>query len=536
LSYSAQILPFALSAALVAALLVFALLNWREPIAPWLCGTLVALLIWTVGYVLELSSTSLEGKLLWADVQFFGAVTTPVFWLLAMRTAVGARALPKWLVVTLWALCAALLAAVVTDPAGLFRGQPVLSSNGSLKVVDADYGPVFYVGIVYMYVLLAAALVTLLRAAMHTQQPYQRREVILVVATLLPMIGGGLYVAEVLPWHNYNPAMAEITASVLLGGYVLWRYRLFDVAPLARDAVIEHLADGVIVLNRSGLVVDFNPTAARVFPELTRAALGRRADAVLSCRGTIVEALARLTRADGVTIGLEESVGPAEEAVVVDVEDAGDVLGDGARHFSMALTSVRNRAGRSLGVAIVLHDVTHSVKLFQRVQQLASTDGLTGLLARRRFLELAELELARARRHRLPVSLLLLDVDNFKLVNDVYGHPAGDVILRALATACSEVLRSFDFMGRFGGDEFCVMLPQDDEGEGVLVAERLRAVVAGMSVWCAGVLVRITVSVGVVGVDAVTAETVESLLDAADRALYEAKHEGRDRVCIIRSA
>jgi diguanylate cyclase (GGDEF)-like protein len=527
-----MILPFVLSAVLVAALLVFALFNWREPIAPWLSGTLIALLIWTVGYVFELSTTSLEGKLRWADLQFFGSVTVPVFWLFAMRTAVGARALPKWLTVTLWALCAVLLAGVLTDPAGLFRGRPVLVSYGSLTVVDADYGPIFYIGVAYMYVLLAAALATLLRAAVHTQQPYRRRDIILVVATLLPMIGGALYVAELLPWRDYNPAMAQITMSALLGAYVLWRYRLFDVAPLARDAVIEHLADGVIVLNRSGQVVDFNPTAARMFPELTPAALGDAADSVLSCRATIVAAMQRLTRADGETHGTGSGNGPSQETVVVEVEDSGDVLGEGARHFSMALTAVRSRAGRDLGVAIVLHDVTHGVELFQRVQHLASTDGLTGLLARRRFFELAELELARARRHHLSVSLLLLDVDEFKLVNDVYGHPAGDLVLRALATACGEALRSFDFMGRFGGDEFCVMLPQDDACEGALVAERLRAIVAAMSIWCADSLVRITVSVGVVGVDAVTDESVASLVDSADQALYAAKHEGRNRVCI----
>jgi diguanylate cyclase (GGDEF)-like protein len=532
LSYSVQILPFAVSAGLVVALLVFALLNWREPIAPWLSGTLVALLIWTVAYIFELSSTSLESKLLWANVQFFGSVTAPVFWLYAMRTAVGARALPKWLDVTLWAVCAALLVAVLTDPGGLFRGEPFLSAAGSLTVVDADYGPIFYVGVAYMYVLLAAALVILLRAAAHTQRPYQRREVILVTATLLPMIGGGLYVADVLPWHNYNPATAAITVSALLCGYVLWRYRLFDVAPLARDAVIEHLADGVIVLNRSGQIVDYNPTAARVFPELTPAALGCHAEGVLSCRAAIVDAVGRLAQADGEAVGHDDASDAADEPVFVEVEDIGDVLGRGARHFSMALTAVKNRGGRRLGVAIVLHDVTHSVELFQQVQQLASTDGLTGLLMRRRFFELAEQELARARRHGLPLSLLLLDLDHFKLVNDVHGHSAGDLILRAVATACREALRSFDIIGRFGGDELCVLLPHDDGVEGAQVAERLRAVVAGLSVWCAGELVRTTVSVGVVAVDSASVETFTDLMDAADQALYAAKHEGRDRVCV----
>lgn len=105
-----------------------------------------------------------------------------------------------------------------------------------------------------------------------------------MVATLLPMIGGALCVLGALPWRDYDPATALITVSALLAGYVLWRYRVFDVALLARDAVIERLADGVLVLDTTGRVVDFNRAASRLFPELTQAALGHPVEAVLPGR------------------------------------------------------------------------------------------------------------------------------------------------------------------------------------------------------------------------------------------------------------
>lgn len=534
LSYSPLILPFVVSAVLLTALLAFAVMNRREPIAPWLAGTFAALLVWTVGYIFELSSASLQTKLVWANVQFFGCTTLPIFWLMAMRSATGARPLPRWLRATLWGICAALIAIVVANPAGSFRVHPFISLVGSLRVVDADYGFAYYLGwLPFACLLLIASLVTLLRSAAHAQRDYRRRDAILVVATLLPMVGAVLFLADLLPWHNYNPAMAAITVSAFLCGYVLWRYRLFDVAPLARDAVIEHLADGVIVLDKVGRIVDFNPAASRVFPELMRGSLGRAATDVLGFRATIVDALERLSEGRLVPPefgGVDPD--PAADAVVVEVDDDGDVLGAGERHFSLALTTVSNRAGSRLGVAIVLHDVTRRVELFNQVQSLASTDGLTGVLTRRRFFELAEQELARSRRHELAVSLLLLDLDRFKMVNDVYGHAAGDEVLRAVAVACREGLRSFDYFGRFGGDEFCVLLPQVTREEALSAAERLRTLVAGLSVWCNGALVRSTMSVGVAGVEAATHETVAELVDAADDALYAAKDAGRDRVCV----
>ena len=161
--------------------------------------------------------------------------------------------------------------------------------------------------------------------------------------------------------------------------------------------------------------------------------------------------------------------------------------------------------------------------------RLARTDSLTGLANRRHFFERAEDELERSRRYATPVAVLMLDLDRFKAVNDTHGHRTGDLVLRNLATVLSRELRAVDTAGRVGGEEFAVLLPQTDLAEARQTAERLRlAVAASPTPRPEGRPVPVTISVGVAS--SLGDLNLDTLVNHADEALYEAKREGRDRV------
>jgi diguanylate cyclase (GGDEF)-like protein len=160
-------------------------------------------------------------------------------------------------------------------------------------------------------------------------------------------------------------------------------------------------------------------------------------------------------------------------------------------------------------------------------------DAKTGLLNAATWESEAVAEISRAMRTRSPLSVALIDIDHFKAVNDTHGHLVGDKVLRALSDAFREQLRDYDLAGRFGGEEFVVLLPQTDEADAFSIAERLRAHVAGMAVPAddgarPGTLVSLTVSVGVAALGAAGSE-VTDLLAAADAALYYAKQTGRNK-------
>jgi diguanylate cyclase (GGDEF)-like protein len=160
---------------------------------------------------------------------------------------------------------------------------------------------------------------------------------------------------------------------------------------------------------------------------------------------------------------------------------------------------------------------------------VASTDGLTGLPNRRRLDERAAEAAAVAERYGRSLSCLMIDVDHFKRINDTYGHAAGDEVLRETARRLRSVCRSADFVGRYGGEEFTVIMPETDLDGAVAAGERIRQVLAVEPVQADDSEIWITSSVGVVGWQA-GMRTPEDLYAPADRALYRAKELGRDRV------
>jgi|SRR5208282_654541 len=175
------------------------------------------------------------------------------------------------------------------------------------------------------------------------------------------------------------------------------------------------------------------------------------------------------------------------------------------------------------------------VKSRQELEELATHDPLTQLWNRRAILERLCSEAARAKRERTSLAVVLVDVDHFKQVNDLRGHLCGDQVLCEVARRMESALRPYDVLGRFGGEEFLVTLTTESP-EGVnVVAERLRAAVAAQPFAACGAEFRISVSVGVATSAPGAEPHPESLLRAADNALYRAKREGRNRVCLALS-
>jgi diguanylate cyclase (GGDEF)-like protein len=182
-------------------------------------------------------------------------------------------------------------------------------------------------------------------------------------------------------------------------------------------------------------------------------------------------------------------------------------------------------------VAQELAAVVRLVLLVEESQRLATTDGLTGLINRRAFVHELKREVERAARQGTATSLLLLDLDHFKAINDTHGHGAGDTVLVAVARTLQRESRIYDLVGRWGGEEFIVALPGTDEDRALIVAERLREAIANLKVTNnLGEVMLLTASIGAAQLEP-AAESLDQLVDRADRAMYRAKVGGRNRVC-----
>jgi diguanylate cyclase (GGDEF)-like protein len=200
---------------------------------------------------------------------------------------------------------------------------------------------------------------------------------------------------------------------------------------------------------------------------------------------------------------------------------------DALRDRAMALDGARKATEARLQEAVRRAELAEARAT--ELEAMAHTDPLTGLLNRRRLLDLARIEIARARRHGRRLAILLVDVDRFKQVNDALGHRAGDAVLQDISRVCAARLRACDLLARWGGEEFLVVLPDTDPAGARRAAERLRIAVDGAPRGQGERSLRLTVSIGYA--ELLQGENcIGPAVDRADAALYAAKTSGRNRI------
>lgn len=173
------------------------------------------------------------------------------------------------------------------------------------------------------------------------------------------------------------------------------------------------------------------------------------------------------------------------------------------------------------------------------LSEVSSRDSLTGLYNRWFVMEKIDTELNRSLRHGSPMSLLMMDVDHFKRINDTWGHSAGDQVLQGIGKLLRDCCRVYDVPGRYGGEEFCIVLPETKIGNTSAVAERIRRRLADTELPCGETSIAVTASIGIAGMDTPDdGDTLSpaGLIERADRALYSAKNRGRNRVELWDSA
>ena len=299
---------------------------------------------------------------------------------------------------------------------------------------------------------------------------------------------------------------AERRASKALADSQATLERIFFASPVP-----------VIVSNREGRILNLNESA--------REFIGLRGGAVVGMslqefyvdpadRERIYELLDR----DGVVRDLE-----------LDIR-----LPDGAlRTVMIKATPVDSPDGPIIIAGII--DISNRKAIERSLERLASTDALTGLPNRLSFFTAARTEMLRAKRTGAPLTLLMIDLDHFKHVNDSYGHQTGDRVLRAFAKACGSILFGTDMAARLGGEEFALLLPNADIDHGIAIGERLRLAVERLRFDDVDGDLRLTASVGVAAVSAEHPD-LDAALAQADIALYEAKRQGRNRVAVAGTA
>ena len=291
--------------------------------------------------------------------------------------------------------------------------------------------------------------------------------------------------------------------ALLLNDSVL-RFGLLEVTPAIRNRVVEQLIDGVVVIQADGRIIDLNSAAAATFGISIESSLNQPATNFIP-----------MPRLPGMLIGLFSK---AEFNV-------------GDRSFHVLATPLSNETEGPQEMALVFRDITELTKIKQEMERLAHTDFLTGLANRREFMRRLTEETERVQRGGRPMSVLLLDMDSFKRVNDMHGHDVGDIVLRVIASVTQEIKRISDVAARIGGEEFAMLLPDTDRDGAMKLAQRWRSTINEQKITDArGGEIQVTASIGIATMSH-SDRGIEQILTHADRALYRAKDAGKNRVC-----
>jgi len=248
-----------------------------------------------------------------------------------------------------------------------------------------------------------------------------------------------------------------------------------------------------------------------------------------------------MQRCDGLCFLALKAADPALTDIPVIMRTGDEGLETMVRAFELgALDYVAKTAAIAelqarLSVHLKLKRVTDELRhQREQLEQLTRQDGLTGLANRRGLDELLDREVGRCNRYSRPMSVVMVDLDHFKEINDTHGHQAGDHVLREVAKIIRRSVRVQDLVARYGGEELAVLMPETPMEQAAVVAERLRVAVAGAIFGWRGKEIRITASFGVVGTPTMPAQEPAELVRLADRALYRAKAQGRNRVSLAR--
>jgi diguanylate cyclase (GGDEF)-like protein/PAS domain S-box-containing protein len=295
------------------------------------------------------------------------------------------------------------------------------------------------------------------------------------------------------------------------------------LARLSYD-ILSKAEDAVVVIDGAHCIVMFNSGAQKMFGYTEQEALGARLDLLIP---------ERFQMQHDVMIDEFGRTGPETRKMHQRSRQIYGRRKDG-EEFAGSAQIIRLGGEGDRFYAAIMRDVSQNKKAEEELLRMASTDPLTGAYNRRAFSQLAEREALRANRYHHSLSLLMLDVDHFKRLNDAYGHSAGDKVLQRITALCGNTLRNVDIFGRWGGEEFVALLPETDIEGAAIIGERLRKLINDSVLTFKDHKINFTVSVGIVQYK--DGETqLDSPLSRADSAVYDAKKAGRNRISVFRN-
>jgi diguanylate cyclase (GGDEF)-like protein len=467
---------------------------------------------WLIFNTFELVAQSQAWTIFWAKFTYLFITFSPLAWLAFTMEYTGKS---KWLtprnllLLSAFPLVTNLMIWSNTYHHLMWQEYTFSRVSYFLSMYVQQYGQWMLVHLVYSYLLIFLGAFTIARNFFQESSLYRSQSIWLLIGVVIPIIANIIYVGKFFTGFlkDYTPLSFALASLVFTVG--IFRYGLLEITPVARRVMIDQMDEGMIVLDINDRIVDVNASAKELFHLFDINSWGIPISKIIPQWKGILERI--LSGQDHTAEYMQE-----DEC--------------GKRYFDIRVTDLFDQGKRYIGRVVILHNITERVRLLEEVSQLAAMDPLTQCYNRRYFFEIAEKEWQQAKRYHSPLSLAILDIDQFKKVNDSFGHLTGDRVLCEFVNFCRSNLREADLLGRYGGEEFVILFPETDMEGALNAINRICEGVANLSIETEQGNTGISVSGGVVCMSTGGSTSIEQLFACADKALYAAKENSDQRV------
>ncbi|RPI24431.1 MAG: diguanylate cyclase [Chloroflexota bacterium] len=464
---------------------------------------ILAQALYTLGYSFELASSSLPSMLFWNRIQYVGICSFPTLFLLFAIKYSGGQ-LARRTTLLLFVIPAINLAAKFTDTIfGLVYSSAWIDFSGPIPTLAFTRGPFYYVSGLYTLVMISAGVFVLWQKRRYSSLLYRSQATVVAGVAFVALAFYVAYLAGYKPFPSLEHLDLYAFSYPLWAALISWalfRYRLFDLAPVAREALVENLVDGMVVLDGQCRIVDTNPAGLTIFGWKTPP-IGLPARQMLS---DWIE-LPALCPVDG------------SARAEIRHESAGEI-----RYYDVNISTLKDKNRRPIGHLILVHDITERRLAEERLRELSLVDDLTCVNNRRGFFLLATQSIHMVQRMNLSAVLIYADMDNLKRVNDTLGHAVGDQAVIDIADILKGTIRSSDVLGRLGGDEFVVLVIESQEKSGEMLLARILQKIKAFNMQ--GIRpYQLAVSFGMARCEPGNFISLDALINEADRAMYSQK-------------
>lgn len=490
-------------------LTIFIFYNRKKLYLKGFFGLVFSVFIYSLFYYFELMASNVQTMKVFAAIQYIGILSIPAFWVvMALEYTNKSKYLTRKLYIGLWLLPVILWVLNVTNEHHhLFYINYSATFTTYMAIAKITPGIGYTIAVFYVNVCLILGNIMYIQYCRIGSAVFKKRSLVILVTSFGPWIGYWMYMFGILPVKiDIIPILMEIIC--LIYTYALFKSNIFETVAIARHYIIDSISEAILVLDMENTLLDMN----------------KRAEELFNCQGihsigqNIYKVFPRFEL-------LKEYIDHTKEATF----DFEMEVSQKTYYFQGEKTYIHN--GENKGKIIVFNDNTEQVLLIKKLQYYGKMDILTGVYNRNYFHFIAKEKVKHCAEQNYPISCIMFDLDKFKDINDTYGHAAGDLVLKETIAVCKECLGEKLPIGRYGGEEFVIILENLEKEKTLEIAEKLRVKIMNLTIYFETEIIQITASFGIFTSTGVT--ELDLLVKKADAALYRAKRSGRNQICVI---